>query len=105
MTSFPRRDFLRSGVAMSAALASSGAEDESVAPLQFEKLAGFELDAAVKSCSLALLPLGSLEYHGPHNPLGTDSIIVSGIAQQVAARTRALLFPAVSFTHCPAHTA
>lgn len=50
-----------------------------------------------------MLPLGSLEFHGPHNPLGTDSIIISGIADRVAIRTKAVLFPTVSFTQCPAH--
>lgn len=55
--------------------------------------------------ALALLPLGSLEYHGPHNPLGSDSIIISGIAERVAARSNALLFPTVTFTQCPAQTA
>ena len=104
-TYFARRDFLRSGVAVSAAWASSEGESETKAPLRFEELAGFELAEAVKSRPFALLPLGSLEYHGPHNPLGTDSIVVSGIAERVAARTRALLFPTVCFTHCPAHTA
>ncbi|MBV9341644.1 MAG: creatininase family protein [Acidobacteria bacterium] len=54
---------------------------------------------------LAILPLGSLEFHGPHNPLGSDSIIISEIAERVAARTSALLFPTIRFTHCPAHTA
>ena len=40
-----------------------------------------------------------------HNPLGADSIIISGIADCVAARTRGLLFPAIKFTQCPANTA
>jgi creatinine amidohydrolase len=32
-------------------------------------------------------------------------IIVSGIAERVAARTDGLLFPTLAFTQCPAHTA
>jgi creatinine amidohydrolase/Fe(II)-dependent formamide hydrolase-like protein len=40
-----------------------------------------------------------------HNPLGADSIIISGIADRVAARTRGLLFPAIKLTQCPANTA
>jgi len=46
-----------------------------------------------------------LEFHGPHNPLGSDSIIISGIAERVAARAGGLLFPIIQFTQCPAHTA
>lgn len=36
---------------------------------------------------------------------GADSIIISGIADRVAARTRGLLFPVIKFTQCPAYTA
>src|ERR1051326_7734683 len=54
---------------------------------------------------IAILPLGSLGFHGPHNPLGSDYIIISGIAERVAVRTNGLLFPTVAFTQCPAQTA
>jgi creatinine amidohydrolase len=83
----------------------SSSQNELVAALRFEEVAGFDMAEIVSRCSLAILPLGSLEFHGPHNPVGADSIIISGIAERVAARTRALLFPTVKFTQCPAHTA
>jgi hypothetical protein len=107
MTDFARRDFLLTGAGISAAWTSArgGERPSQPEPDRFEAVAGFELAEVVKSHPLALVPLGSLEYHGPHNPLGTDSIIVSGIAEQVAARTHSLLFPTVILTHCPAHTA
>jgi creatinine amidohydrolase len=72
---------------------------------RFEETGGYELADVVSQHPLAILPLGSLEFHGPHNPLGTDAIIISGIAEQVAARTGGLLFPTIQFTQCPAHTA
>lgn len=74
-------------------------------PKRFEEVDGFEVAEAISSHPLAIVPLGSLEFHGPHNPIGSDSIIISGIAERVAARTGALLFPTVTFTQCPAHTA
>ena len=74
-------------------------------PVRFEEVAGFEVGDITSRHPLAILPLGSLEFHGPHNPLGTDSIIISGLADSVAARTNGLLFPTVMFTQCPAHTA
>lgn len=74
-------------------------------PKRFEEVGGFEVDDIASRYPLAILPLGSLEFHGPHNPLGSDSIIISGIAERVALRTKALLFPTISFTQCPAHTA
>ena len=74
-------------------------------PKRFEEVAGFEIDDIASRYALAIVPLGSLEFHGPHNPLGTDAIIISGLAERVALRTNALLFPTVKFTQCPAHTA
>ena len=74
-------------------------------PKRFEEVAGFEVPELASRHPLAILPLGSLEFHGPHNPLGSDFIIISGIAERVAARTNGLLFPTLAFTQCPAHTA
>ncbi len=53
----------------------------------------------------AILPIGSLEQHGKHLPLGTDSIIAERIAAIVAERTSALLLPCIyygiSYEHEP----
>jgi creatinine amidohydrolase len=54
---------------------------------------------------LAILPLGSLEFDGPHNPRGPDSIVISGIAECLATRTGRLLFPAIQFRQRLARTA
>lgn len=80
-------------------------DDRPLQPKRFEEIVGFEVAKVAASHPLAMLPLGSLEFHGLHNPLGADSIIISGIAERVAARTRALLFPVIKFTQCPANTA
>src|SRR5256714_11986683 len=108
MAQLTRRDVLLAGLALpgfaGALYRDAPGDDRSLKPKRFEETAGFELPEVVESHFLAILPLGSLEFHGPHNPLGSDSIIISGIAERVAARTRALLFPAVTFTQCPAHT-
>jgi creatinine amidohydrolase len=74
-------------------------------PKRLEEVTGFEVNDLASKCPLGVVPLGSLEFHGPHNPHGTDSIIISGIADRVAVRTNALLFPTVSFTQCPEHPA
>src|SRR5215475_13421394 len=74
-------------------------------PKRFEEVGGFEVEDLTARHLLAILPLGSLEFHGPHNPLGADSIIISGIAEKVSVRTKALLLPTVMFTLCPSHTA
>lgn len=51
---------------------------------------------------LLLVPLGSLEQHGPHLPLGSDTIIATAVTREAArrlhgARRRALAAPAVGY--------
>ena len=58
-----------------------------------------------KKGSVALIPVGSIEQHGPHLPISTDSDIVSYIAKQVSDKNGFLLLPTfqygVSFEHHP----
>src|SRR5437660_6287522 len=109
MTQIRRRDLLLAGLALPGIVGGVSGEvsgdNSSVKPKRLEDTVGFEVAEVVSRYRLAILPLGSLEFHGPHNPLGSDSIIVSGIAERVAARTGGLLFPIIQFTQCPAHTA
>lgn len=41
--------------------------------------------------AIALLPLAATEQHGPHLPLGTDTLIMEGLLEEAAARCPALL--------------
>jgi len=52
-----------------------------------------------------LVPLGSMEQHGPHLPLLTDTAIVSEISRAVEKRDpeRVVLLPAVWLGHSPHH--
>jgi creatinine amidohydrolase len=46
---------------------------------------------------LVLLPVGSLEQHGPHTPLATDTMIPMAISVAIAGRIGALVAPAISY--------
>ena len=109
MARVSRRKALLACFALPVVVKATGKEvvDDRLAdrPKRFEETAGFEVPELPSRFPCAILPLGSLEFHGPHNPLGSDLIIVSGIAERVAARSKALLFPTLTFTQCPAHTA
>jgi creatinine amidohydrolase len=54
---------------------------------------------------VAIIPVGSIEQHGPHLPISTDSDIVSEIARRLSERKNFLLLPTitygVSFEHAP----
>jgi creatinine amidohydrolase len=39
--------------------------------------------------TVAILPVGAIEAHGPHLPLGTDTVIAEGMAREAAVRLRA----------------
>jgi creatinine amidohydrolase len=53
--------------------------------------------------SLALVPLGSTEQHGPHLPEGTDHIIAEAFAREVADRTGYLCTPTINVGVSPHH--
>ena len=44
-------------------------------------------------CPLAYLPVGPLEWHGPHLPLGVDALNAEKVAQLSAERTGGLVLP------------
>jgi len=67
--------------------------------MRWEELSGEAFQAAVKRCcGVCILPLGVLEYHGPHLPLGTDLYRAHYVACETAAAEPAIVFPALPFT-------
>ncbi len=51
----------------------------------------------VKKTCRAIVPIGSLEQHGPHLPISTDSIISERIASLVADKLGCFVLPVVSY--------
>lgn len=67
--------------------------------MRWEELGGEAFSKAVDACEgVCLLPLGVLEYQGPHLPLGTDTIHAHRMACDVAEVEAAIVFPALPFT-------
>jgi creatinine amidohydrolase len=66
--------------------------------IQLERLSWQEIPAAVQEAgAVAVLPVGAVEEHGPHLPLGTDSIETIEIARRAAAQARVVLVPPIWF--------
>lgn len=65
-----------------------------------------ELRKKIKSKkSVAVIPVGSIEQHGPHLPISTDSDIVTEVAKILCKKKNFLLMPTinygVSYEHAP----
>lgn len=64
-----------------------------------------QLRRLIKTKKTAILPVGSLEQHGAHLPVSTDTDIATAISAQVAKKCGFMLLPAVwcgvSFEHAP----
>lgn len=58
-----------------------------------ELLTPAELDAAIAASPIAYLPLGSLEFHGPHLPIGLDALNAHGVCLGAAGRTGGVVLP------------
>ncbi|MEO8222901.1 MAG: creatininase [Specibacter sp.] len=54
-------------------------------------------EALASGDATVLIPVGSLEQHGPHLPLGTDTILATRFADGVAARLGALVAQPIAY--------
>ncbi|MFX0549729.1 creatininase [Hathewaya histolytica] len=50
-----------------------------------------------KDKDVVLLPIGSVEQHGPHLPLYTDTIISNNLAELLAKKVNGIVMPAISY--------
>ncbi|MGY5151405.1 MAG: creatininase family protein [Candidatus Nitrosopumilus sp. bin_6a] len=61
--------------------------------------------AISKKKQVAIIPVGSIEQHGPHLPISTDSDIVTEVAKRISEKYGYLLLPTlnygVSYEHAP----
>ena len=60
----------------------------------WEELSAKDFSAAIeKSGGVCVLPIGAIEKHGDHLPVGTDMYIVNEVAKKAAEETSAVVFP------------
>jgi len=51
-------------------------------PLHLRKMTSKQIGEALKTVKIALMPVGSIEQHGPHLPIDTDLATVEYLAQE-----------------------
>jgi creatinine amidohydrolase len=70
--------------------------------LWLDELSTKEAEKAAKDGAVVIFPVGSVEEHGEHLPLGTDSIQPEYIALEVAKKTGCLVAPPFRYGICNA---
>jgi creatinine amidohydrolase len=60
---------------------------------RWEELSATALVEVLEQTSLAYVPIGTLEFHGPHLPLGTDTIHAHEFCLAAARRTGGVVLP------------
>lgn len=58
-----------------------------------ERLSPRQIEARLARASVAFLPLGSLEFHGPHLPVGLDALTAHGICLAAAEEGGGVVLP------------
>lgn len=74
--------------------------------MQWENLTSFDFAKAAVQCQgVGIVPIGVLEAHASHMPLGTDMFTAHYVATQAAAREPVIVFPQYPFSinHETAH--
>ncbi len=61
--------------------------------MRYSELRPAQLDDLWKQEAPAIVPIGALEWHGPHLPLGLDGIIAEWFAERLAERAAGVLLP------------
>jgi len=77
-------------IALLAAAAAAQAESR---PLLLPEMSHPEIQAYLKTSDMLLVPLGSIEQHGTHLPLGTDSYEALALATEISRRTGIVVAP------------
>ena len=66
--------------------------------VRMDRLSWVEYQVRVQQEKAALfLPVGATEQHGPHLPLGTDALLATAVAQDVAQRVGGIVAPALAY--------
>lgn len=71
--------------------------------MELARLSWAQAKEALERAKVALLPVGSMEQHGPHLPLGTDYLTAAWIAREAARRGDFLLLPTIPVGVSPHH--
>lgn len=65
--------------------------------VRYQMLRPAQIVARRQECPVVYIPIGTLEWHGEHNPVGADTIQAEGLANRCAEKGGGLVFPALYY--------
>ena len=65
--------------------------------VRYHRLRPAQIRALRTACPVVYIPLGTLEWHGVHNPVGADTLQAEGLAVLCAQKGGGLVFPPLYF--------
>lgn len=65
--------------------------------VHFQYQTSIDIKKKIHQSKLAVLPVGAVEAHGPHLPLGTDNFLAERLAEKFAARVDGLVLPTLPY--------
>lgn len=63
--------------------------------VQLTEISWTDAEKLFKETDVALIPVGSTEQHGSHNPLGTDHLVAAALSRAVGEKTGVLVLPVI----------
>jgi len=63
--------------------------------VQLADISWTDAEELFKETDVAILPVGSTEQHGPHNPLGTDHLVAAAVSRVVGEKTGVPVLPVI----------
>ncbi|HYK71617.1 MAG TPA: creatininase family protein [Pseudoneobacillus sp.] len=65
--------------------------------MNFQNENSFDVKEKIEKSKVAILPIGAVEAHGPHLPLGTDNYLAERLSYRVAEKTGAFVLPTMPY--------
>ena len=65
--------------------------------MRLDEITMVEFKSRLKGGKTLIVPFGTVEAHGSHLPLSTDSLIISEVVKSAAEKTGAFVAPVVAY--------
>lgn len=68
--------------------------------MRIEEQTTTDIEKYLETKNAVLIPVGTMEQHGPHLPLGTGTFLADHISDKVSDLTETLMLPAIHYSPC-----